>query len=98
MPRTITVGELRQMPDVVGQVFASSVQTFVVVAADATSFNFMVLHGVFADQGGQYIRNLVNHTLPNQDDVRVSLQDKEEFKEAYRERWEEIAQKYPAIG
>lgn len=93
MGTSITVGELRRMPNAVGQVYTKGHHQFVVVATDSTSFTFMALNGRLLD----VLRDVVDKSKPSQDNEPVSLEDREIFKERCSTRWEEIAKMYPAI-
>lgn len=90
----ITVGQLKAMKNVIGQVVQSNTQTFVIV--DKDPLMIVPLFGTFMGWPGDDFNTAV--PVEARDEQEAELLDKEENKNAYRTRWDEIARHYPAIN
>lgn len=87
----ITIADMKLMKSgAVGQVICSGVNRYVVIAEVPRGVQVVCLKGtVMGDP---------DEVLVAENDKEVTLENREDFKRRFSDRWAEIAEKYPGIG
>lgn len=88
-----TIAELKkQEGGAVGQVVSSGLNRYVVVEETTDGINVMGLYGTFLGSDAH------TQVFPVPDEEEAYVEDREKWKYDFRQRWDEIAVRFPAIN